>query len=261
MEEGLAYALSPLEGGSQVPTLGSGSAGGSPSLDNYVPKLTAEEVAVYRNRKRKRKRAYQRIKSGLAVGGCLRFITLTSSPDSDPARLGRDLSNLVKRIRRKYGKFEYVAVKVLEEGYGVIHIIARGAFIPQRELSKDWKSLRNAPIVDIRAITRTPSRVGNYIISQYVSNQAGVTRLSWSWSWVYRGFCKVWSIYKKTFRTCTVSIWELHLQAFKNSLFEWGGKPPPIDLGLDRPDLRYEFGNPYKLFQNFLEMENSATFK
>ena len=212
--------------------------GGCASLDSYVPKLTADD----RNRKRRRKRAYQRIKSGLTVGGCLRFITLTSSPDSDPARLGRDFSNLVKRLRRRYGKFEYVAEKVLDEGHGVIHVIARGVYIPQRQLSEDWKSLRNAPIVDIRAITRSPDRVGNYIISQYISDQEGKTRLSWSWGWVYRGFCRVWSLYKKQFRSCAVSLWILHLRAFKNSLHEWGGKPPPWFLGIDRPDIRYAFG-------------------
>jgi len=218
---------------------------GPSSLDSYVPKLAADEAALEaealdRNRRRRRKRAYQRVKSGLAVGGCLRFITLTSSPTSPPERLGRDLSVLVKRLRRRYGKFEYVAVKVPGEGHGVVHVIARGTYIPQMGLSKAWKEVRGAPIVDIRLITRTSGRVGNYVISQYVSGQKGDTRMSWSWGWVYRGFCRRWAYYKKTFKSNAVSVWSTHLRAYRGSMLEWGKLPPPELLGLNQ-SLRYAF--------------------
>ncbi|GAH97214.1 unnamed protein product [marine sediment metagenome] len=213
------------------------------SLDSYVPKLTADEAeaeALDRNRRRRRKRAYQRVKSGLTVGGCLRFITLTSSPTSPPERLGRDLSNLVKRLRRKYGKFEYVSVKVPGEGHGVVHVIARGSYIPQMALSTAWGEVHGAPIVDIRRITRTAGRVGNYVISQYVAGQKGNTRMSWSWGWVYRGFCRRWAYYKKTFRSNAVSVWGAHLRAFRHSLDEWRKEPPPELLGIN-PEIRYAF--------------------
>ena len=236
-----AYSSPPLEGGDVR--------GGSLSLDNYVPDCTV------RNRKRRRNRAYQRVMSGLSLGGNLKFITLTSTPGSNPEELGRCFYALIQRIRRGSSrdpffrdhrrppwKFEYVRVRVPGEGYGVIHVIARGGYIPQRWLSQAWKEIRGAPNIWIKKITYTPGRVGNYIISQYVSGQKGETWLSWSWSWVYRGFCVAWKRYKRTFRTCAVDVWRVHLWAYRNSLHR-GGEPPPLELGITR-EIRYEFGLP-----------------
>jgi hypothetical protein len=35
-------------------------------------------------------------------------------------------------------------------------------------------------------------RIANYVISQYLTGQS-FERMSWSWGWVFRGFCGLWS--------------------------------------------------------------------
>lgn len=222
------------DGGKGAPTASS-EPEAKASLDNYVPKLSADDIAIARNKRRRRKRAYQRVVSGLACsGGHLRFGTLTSAPGSDLTRLGRDFSNLVKRIRRRW-RFEYVAVKVPREGCGVLHFIARGSYIPQSWLSKSWNELHGAYVVDIRQVRRgTEAKVGNYVISQYVSLQPGDTRLSWSWDWVYKKFCRDWVLYKRLFRSCAVQVWGVHLKALAVSVHDFShGKPPPPLLGIN----------------------------
>lgn len=141
----------------------------------------------------------------------------------------------MKRIRRRGWGWEYVAVRVYGEGQGgVIHAIVRGPFVSQKWLSEAWKEVHGAYIVDIRLIrSGTSDRVSNYCISQYVNHQEGKTRLSWSWGWVYRGFCNVWVYYKKLFGSSTLSLWKIHLRAYQHSLSEFDREPPPWHLGLD----------------------------
>ena len=247
--EGLSDSEACKAGGGLVPVVGGGPSPerGSSSLDRYVPQCTADidgtvdfsakgcsptEGCSPNSVIKRKKRAFQRIMSGLFLGGNLKLITLTSSPDSDPKRLQRNIVDLVRRIRRKFGKFEYVRVRVRDEGYGVVHLIARGSYIPQKWLSEAWNNLHGAKIVHIERIFRTPQRVGNYLIVQYVSNQPGSTWLAWSWGWVYRGFSKVWFLYKKKFGVCAVDLWKSHLRAFRQSLHEWSIKPPPQNYGL-----------------------------
>jgi hypothetical protein len=214
------------------------------SLDRYGPKRTKNSA---RNQRRRRKRAYQRVVSGLRRRGVFRFITLTSAPGNSPEKLGRQFYNLVKRLRYHYGKFEYVRVRVPGEGYGVIHALVLSPFIPQRQLSEMWSEIRPGSfIVDIRTVSGGKvgkMRVSNYIISQYISGQQGETWLSWSLGWVYPGFCRDWEIYKRAFGGEAVRIWGIHLQAFFNSLGFWSNAPPPWDYGI--PDsVRTAFGLP-----------------
>jgi len=80
---------------------------------------------------RRRKRAFQAILSGLRVAAReskqVRFMTLTSvfgSPD-----IRKSFSTLVKRIRRKFGRFEYLSVvEFTKSGLPHIHVLYRGGF-------------------------------------------------------------------------------------------------------------------------------------
>jgi hypothetical protein len=160
----------------------------------------------------KQRRYFQRFLSGIKAaefrGEIVRFLTLTSCSSSNFAELNRHCENLVKRIRRGYflseeerqrrkriGKivrFEYCKVAT-NEGYGVLHIIYVGEYIPQRWLSKTWKELHGAEIVYIESLYRGSKGIARYLATQYLSLQnATYTRVSYSSGWVCRGFVKRW---------------------------------------------------------------------
>jgi len=91
-----------------------------------------------------------------------RFITLTvnNAMHTDPKTAWQTVqpktSKLVEKIRRKFGKFEYLRVlEVTAKGWPHWHMIARCEFIPQAWLSNAWNEMTGAPIVDIRKIGRT----------------------------------------------------------------------------------------------------------
>ena len=82
---------------------------------------------------KKQRRAFQRLMSGLTVGKSrserLRFMTLTSSPESKDRNLNADFRTLKMRILRKYHfKMKYWKIRT-NEGNGVLHIVFRGKYI------------------------------------------------------------------------------------------------------------------------------------
>lgn len=164
----------------------------------------------------KQKRCYHRMLSGANCaqrGQRLRFITLTSAPGMH--EMHQHFRMLVKRIRRKYGSFEYIRVST-SEGNGVMHILYKGGFIPHNWLCRTWADIHNSPITDIREV-RFNRGLGRYIVSQYLSAQrSAFQRYCWSWSWVYPGFVKNWK------RICAYTpiqkmrlrLWMQHLKGF-----------------------------------------------
>lgn len=120
-----------------------------------------------------------------ALGKNVRFLTLTSSPQSNWRKLNAHFQVLRKRIERNFGKIEYIKFKT-NEGYGVLHVVYVGPFIPQRWLSRNWNEIHGARIVDIRKV-RGEKRIARYLISAYLVTQTFV-RMSWSWGWIFRGF-------------------------------------------------------------------------
>jgi hypothetical protein len=143
----------------------------------------------------KRKRAFHRLLSGFTRarhrGDRLRFLTLTSVSGSSDLLLRRHAQLLFRRIRRAFGfKPEYWSLRT-NEGFGVLHIIFKGGFVPQRWISDVWRSIHGASIVDIRALRGSSRRLANYLVANYLCKQS-FERMSWSWGWVFRGFCGVW---------------------------------------------------------------------
>lgn len=160
----------------------------------------------------KQRRYFQRLLSGIKAaefrGEVVRFLTLTSSSSSDVSELNKHCEHLVKRIRRGYflseeerrrrkyiGKivrFEYCKVAT-NEGYGVLHIIYLGEYIPQEWLSRTWKELHGAEIVYVERLYGGSKGIARYLATQYLSLQnATYTRISYSSGWVCRGFVKRW---------------------------------------------------------------------
>jgi hypothetical protein len=147
---------------------------------------------------KKQKRAFHRLMSGLTVGKSrrehLRFMTLTSSPESIGRNLNADFRALKMRIYRKFHfKMKYWKIRT-NEGNGVLHIVYRGKFIPQRWLSDAWLDIHQSPIVDIRKLYETRKGLTGivfYLVGGYLSKQS-FERMSWGYSWVFPGFVATW---------------------------------------------------------------------
>jgi hypothetical protein len=144
----------------------------------------------------KQKRAFHRLVSGFTRarfrGDRLRFLTLTSAVGADFHRLRRHFQLLRRRIERTFHfKAQYWSIRT-NEGNGVLHIVFKGGFVPQSWISEAWSVIHGARIVDIRALRGSPRRLANYLVANYLSRQS-FERLSWSWGWVFRGFCGRWS--------------------------------------------------------------------
>lgn len=103
----------------------------SSSLDNRGHKCTQEKSRFTR----RQRRLYNRVMSGIELAlikqETLRILCLTSSPQST-RDIHKSFRALVLRLRRRYRKFEYIAVKeVTASGLKHLHIIFKSEYIPQ----------------------------------------------------------------------------------------------------------------------------------
>ena len=175
------------------------------------------------------KRCFQRTISGItlhrAMGNIIRFVTLTSAPGS-PDDIQKSWRKLQMRIKRKYGKFEYLKVKT-SEGFGVIHAVFIGPYIPFNWLQNTWKEIHGAFHVNIQMVKGGEKRLAGYFVTQYMSNQWAFERYSWSWGWVYQGFVSVWKFFVYNFDD-PIALWNKHLNG-ENIYYDWDKviKPPP----------------------------------
>lgn len=152
------------------------------------------------NMSQKSRRCWHRVMSGIERGGQLRFLTLTSTPDSPPD-IQRSWRKLHMRLRRRGLVQGYIRVtETTESGLLHLHILFRGSYISQRWISATWKEIHGAPIVDIRPfrLSTNPKKTANYM-AKYMSKDSA-SRYSWSWGWVWRGFCRHWLILKRRVR-------------------------------------------------------------
>jgi hypothetical protein len=121
-------------------------------------------------------------------------MTLTSSPEPLGRNLNADFRALKMRIYRKsHFKMKYWKIRT-NEGNGVLHIVFRDKFIPQRWLSQAWAEIHKSPIVDIRSLYETPKGLKGicfYLIGNYLAKQS-FERMSWGYLWVFPGFVKKW---------------------------------------------------------------------
>lgn len=153
--------------------------------------------------------------SGLTVGKSrrerLRFMTLTSSPESIGRNLNADFRALKMRVYRKFHfRMKYWKIRT-NEGNGVLHIVFRGKYIPQKWLSEAWADIHTSPIVDIRSLYETPKGLKGicfYLIGNYLAKQS-FERMSWGYSWVFPAFVRSWK-------------GMIEKYGFKQALFLWG---------------------------------------
>lgn len=136
---------------------------------------------------RRVRRFYQRFFTGVGVGGSLRFLTLTSS-DEAVARgydIHRHFRALVMRLRRKWVRFEYIGVREVKGDRQHLHLVFRGNYMAQVQLSVMWQELHASPVVDIRAIYGV--RGGAHELAKYLTHQA-LNRYWASYNWVFQGW-------------------------------------------------------------------------
>ncbi len=121
-----------------------------------------------------------RVAARIAMGLPNKFITLTtkkddgSTPEERFALAKRAWPVMVKRIRAKFGNFEYACVWELSSaGSAHCHVAARAEYLPQRWLSAQWKELTGSEIVDIRAVKNV--RKVAYYVTKYMLKQAAET--------------------------------------------------------------------------------------
>jgi len=151
------------------------------------------------NEERRRARFWHRLFTGAETGDRLRFLTINSSDES--IVLGIDIlksfSKLVKRIRRKYGKFEYFGVVVYDENEPLrehIHVICKGMFMPQIELEDMWIGVHRSIMPYIEAVDDIGAAryIGNYLNMQSYR----VKKYIMSAGWVFKG----WIAWSKWFK-------------------------------------------------------------
>ena len=152
------------------------------------------------NEERRKGRFWQRLFAGAESADRLRFLTLNSSDES--IVLGLDiresLSKLVKRIRRKYGKFEYFGVVAYDENEPLrehIHVICKGEFMPQRELEDMWIDIHRSikPYIEsVDDVAAAARYMGGYLNMQSYH----VRKYIMSAGWVFPG----WVSWSKRFR-------------------------------------------------------------
>ncbi len=182
--------------------------------------LNSEQKKNYNPWSKKQRRFYHRAMSGMASNEQLRFLTLTSSPQSDGTLLTKHASVLKQRIKRraweqrkrgerKHARFEYLgAQEETRGGLRHVHYLYKGCYIPQRWLSAAWAELHAAPIVhvcSVRQKRRAQQKVANYV-SKYLSKDMDA-RFLCSWQWCFRGFGGRWEMFKKEFRGGALKRW------------------------------------------------------
>jgi hypothetical protein len=100
-----------------------------------------------------------------------RFVTLTAA-GSTPSEAYEGLKRLSKALRRRGYTWEYLAVpEPHKNGSWHLHVLQKGSFIPQRELSMLAERAGMGRIVHIRAI-RGAQSVAKYLVKYMVKDEA-----------------------------------------------------------------------------------------
>lgn len=185
-QEGLANSTAPKERDAD------GGGGRCPLLDNYdttARQSYAKAGVRWKNldKNRRVRRFYQRYFTGVGVGGRLRFLTLTSSDEA--VVKGYDIHKhfraLVMRLRRRWGRFEYMGVVEIKGDRHHLHLVFRGEYMAQAQLSAMWASIHKSPVVDIQAVYK--AKGGARYLAKYLAKE-GVNRYWASYNWVFAGW-------------------------------------------------------------------------
>lgn len=161
---------------------------------------------------------FRRIYSGLLkyrkLGRNCLFITLTSNVFEDNGLVDMDEKERLKFVKNKFDDLrqryeydfeqsfgEYFRVASLtEKGYPHLHIVVCNDGIDSSWLSWHWCDLTGAFRVDVCDVDDECYDCARYIVSQYVSDQNGLSIFGYSRNWVYSGFFSDLKVLKKKCR-------------------------------------------------------------
>lgn len=126
---------------------------------------------------------FLRVRALARAGKPERLITLTLRP-APGVGLRCQISNLrlcwrrlLQRLRRQFGPFEWLsALELTKNGTPHMHVLQRGAYIPQAWLSQAWKAYTGAYIVHIRKVDQVPGSVAE--VTKYLAKTAAALELS-----------------------------------------------------------------------------------
>jgi hypothetical protein len=147
------------------------------------------------------------IETALAKKDKIRFLTLTSGPEAKDELIHEHWHAFVKRVRYYYPTFEYLAVmEFTQKGKRHLHIVYKGAYLPQKWISEVWNELHQSPIVHIAVFRGSKRQMGAYLC-KYIGKAPASARFWCSWNWVFRGFVRVWKAIVKRFQNRAVDYW------------------------------------------------------
>jgi len=155
------------------------------------------------NEERRRARFWHRLFTGAEAADRLRFLTLNSSDESIVLGINvlKSFSKLVKRIRRKYGEFEYFGVVACDENEPLrehVHVICKGVFMPQREIEDMWIGVHRSikPYIEaVDDVTGAARYIGKYLHMQSYR----VRKYIMSAGWVFPGWVSWSKRFKRTY--------------------------------------------------------------
>ncbi len=130
---------------------------------------------------------YARVDRLASAGNPQRFITLSRAGNT-PSEVRINLQHLIQGIRRQGLQFEYFSTLELHKnGLPHLHLLQRGDFIEQRELSRLWgictsKSFvdRSSTVVDIRRI-QEKQNVRGYLLKYLLKGLKADNHTDASW--------------------------------------------------------------------------------
>lgn len=160
-------------------------------LDNYVISARSRKPHLGVDdddwQSRRIRRFYQRYFTGIGVGGKLRILTLTTSDEAlaSGKDIHRSFRALVLRLRRRYGRFEYIGVKEVKGDREHLHLVFRGEYMEQSVISAMWASIHKSPVVDVRAVYKV--RGGVRYLAKYLAKET-LSRYWASYNWVFKGW-------------------------------------------------------------------------
>ncbi|MFC2017118.1 hypothetical protein ACFLUD_01730 [Chloroflexota bacterium] len=150
---------------------------------------------------RKKARFWHRFFTGAESADVLRYLTINSSDES--VVLGLDIFDsfrkLVKRMRRKYGVFEYFGVVEQDkkiEGREHLHLICKGVFMPQRELEDMWIDVHRSIKPYIKKVYSIGGAAG--YLAKYLGKERS-SRYIMSAGWVFPGWISWSKWYKRNY--------------------------------------------------------------
>lgn len=161
--------------------------------------------------------------------GCQLFwVGLTTALGGDRKKLALHYQELRRRAERDLHYYiEYLTIETTE-GNGVLHQIwaiktidNKPAWIPHPWLSGEWEDIHGAYIVHIQRMwgeDRGIYNVSRYMIQKYITNQAKLVRMSWSWKRSKISLAKGWNFFKRYVirnmmpSDCGVSTWHPNIE-------------------------------------------------